>query len=353
MTAGAIPLQPVEFDVCGELPSGVTVLEASAGTGKTYTIAALTARYVADGTPLERLLLVTFTRIATGELRERVRERLVSVERGLARRLDGAAAGADEDPVVTLLAESDVHDRRERLAHAVASFDAATITTTHGFCQEMLGGLGIAGDLEPDVRFAEDLSDLVDDVVDDLYVRKFRRGDPPAFDRAEAAAIARAAIDNPSALLVGGDGAVPQMRLGLARAARAELEERKRAMMVMTYDDLVTRLGAALAGPGGAATAAQLRRRFDVVLVDEFQDTDPAQWEIMRLAFGSDPAHPATLVLIADPKQAIYAFRGADVYAYLDAARTAGTQATLPINWRTRASPTGRCEPRPSISSAA
>ncbi len=57
------------FDVCGPLPSGVTVLEASAGTGKTFAIAALTARYVADGVPLERMLLVTFTRMATGELR--------------------------------------------------------------------------------------------------------------------------------------------------------------------------------------------------------------------------------------------------------------------------------------------
>ena len=340
MTVGAMPLQPVEFDVCAALPTGVTVLEASAGTGKTYTIAALTARYVAEGIPLERLLLVTFTRIATGELRERVRERLVSVERGLARRLAGAPGGAEdagdpgEDPVVTLLARTDAAARRERLARAIASFDSATIATTHGFCQEMLGGLGIAGDLEPDVTFVEDLSDLVDDVVDDLYVRRFSRGGPPAFKRAEAAAIARAAIDNPSALIVSAGGKVPEMRQRLAQVARTELEQRKRAMMVMTYDDLVSRLGATLMGPGGTATAAQLRSRFDVVLVDEFQDTDPAQWEIMRLAFGAGPGDPVTLVLIADPKQAIYAFRGADVYAYLDAARTAGTQATLPVNWR-------------------
>ena len=61
------------------------------------------------------------------------------------------------------------------------------------------------------------------------------------------------------------------------------------------------------------------------MLVDEFQDTDPIQWEIMRRAFGDGDA---TLVLIGDPKQAIYAFRGADVYAYLDAARGAA-QATL------------------------
>ena len=68
------------FDVCGPLPTGVTVLEASAGTGKTFTIAALAARYVADGIPLDQILMVTFTRMATGELRERVRERLVSAE---------------------------------------------------------------------------------------------------------------------------------------------------------------------------------------------------------------------------------------------------------------------------------
>jgi exodeoxyribonuclease V beta subunit len=325
----AMALPPREFDVCGRLPHGVTVLEASAGTGKTYTIAALAARYVADGIPLERLLLVTFTRIATGELRERVRERLVTVERGLAR--VGAGGHAGDDPVVALLARDDPRPARERLARAIAAFDGATIATTHGFCQEVLGGLGIAGDLEPDVVFVEDLSDLVSDVVDDLYLRRFSRGDAPAFDRAQAAAIAQAAIENPTAKIVSAGSAVAEMRGRLAIAARVELERRKRAMAVMTYDDLVTRLGAALEGPGAQATAARLRGRFDVVLVDEFQDTDPAQWEIMRRAFGQGGA---TLVLIADPKQAIYAFRGADVYAYLEAARTADTQATLPINWR-------------------
>ncbi len=328
---GTLMLAPLEFDICGPLPTGVTVLEASAGTGKTYTIAALAARYVAEGVPLERLLLVTFTRMATGELRERVRERLVSVERGLARRLAGAAETAADDPVVALLARTDAAERRERLARAIASFDAATIATTHGFCQEVLGGLGVAGDLEPDVTFAEDLSDVIADVVDDLYVRRFSRGEPPPFDRAQAADIARAAIDNPSARITSAAGPIPEMRERLARIARSELDERKRAMRVMTYDDLVTRLQATLTGPGGPAAADALGSRFDVVLVDEFQDTDPAQWQIMQLAFGRGAA---TLVLIADPKQAIYAFRGADVYAYLEAARAADNRATLQINRR-------------------
>src|SRR5919107_4289824 len=134
------------FDICGPLPCGVTVLEASAGTGKTYTIAALAARYVADGVPLEQLLLVTFTRMATGELRDRVRERLVSAEQGLARALAGAPP--DRDEVVRLLCDGPregVEERRRRLPPALADFDSATIATTHGFCQEVLGGLGVAG----------------------------------------------------------------------------------------------------------------------------------------------------------------------------------------------------------------
>src|ERR1041384_848733 len=94
------PLEPpvVEFDVCGPLPEpGVTVLEASAGTGKTFTIAALAARYVADGIPPHALLMVTFPRMAAGELRARVRERLVSAEQGLLRAAAGEAPPADDD----------------------------------------------------------------------------------------------------------------------------------------------------------------------------------------------------------------------------------------------------------------
>ncbi len=100
----AVAPAPRSFDVCGELPTGMTLLQASAGTGKTFTIAALTTRYVAEGVlPIDRLLVITFTRMATGELRERVRERLVRAFDGLVdhpgrpgrsrRRRTGAVAG--------------------------------------------------------------------------------------------------------------------------------------------------------------------------------------------------------------------------------------------------------------------
>ena len=168
-------IQP--FNLCGELPAGVTVLEASAGTGKTFTIAALAARFVARGTPLEHLLLVTFTRMATGELRDRVRERLVSAEDVLGRVLAGAPL-PDDDDVARLLAEAPIDEvrlRHRRLARAISDFDVATILTTHGFCQHVLSGLGVTCDVERDVTFAEDLRELVDEVVGDLYLRKFYR----------------------------------------------------------------------------------------------------------------------------------------------------------------------------------
>ena len=322
------------FDVCGPLPSGITVLEASAGTGKTFTIAALAARYVADGTPLDDLLLVTFTRMATGELRERVRERLESAERALGAVLEGAEPDA-RDEVVRLLADgprATVERRHRHLARALSDFDAATITTTHGFCQEVLGGLGVAGDTPRDGVFAEDVRDLLEEVVDDLYVRRFRTTQAaPEISRAQAFQVAEIAVGHPGVPVEPQDDAepLPAMRRRLAEAARGELERRKQQLAVMTYDDLLTGLQRVLRPPGGAAVARRLHRRFPVVLVDEFQDTDPIQWEILQQAFGA-----GTLVLIGDPKQAIYAFRGADVYAYLDAARSAVVHATLQVNWR-------------------
>jgi exodeoxyribonuclease V beta subunit len=314
----------------------VTLLEASAGTGKTFAIAALATRLVAEGHPLSQLLLVTFTRMATGELRERVRERLVGAEQALA-----SGSVPPDDAVLQLLASGAADERTERqrrLAEAVAGFDAATIATTHGFCQHVLASLGVAGDVERDVTFVEDLSDLVDEAVDDLYVRRFVRdaGQPPII-RADALRIGRDVVGNPQAriepiLPPQDDGEVWQMRVRLAHAVRDEVERRKRRLAVMTYDDLLTRLQETLAHPDtGAEARAKLRERYRFVLVDEFQDTDPIQWDILQRAFGDGGT---TLVLIGDPKQAIYAFRGADVFAYLAAASSATTTATMGINWR-------------------
>jgi exodeoxyribonuclease V beta subunit len=333
----AIPAEP--FDISGPLPRGMTLLEASAGTGKTFTIAALTARYIAEGKkPIDRLLVITFTRMATGELRERVRDRLVTAHDGLTGVLNGGDP-PENDQVLGVLA--DVPDgeraaRRDRLAKAIADFDAATIETTHGFCLQVLYGLGTAGDVDREVTLVEDVRDLMEEVVDDLYLRKFaHRGMDPDFSRKDALEIARKVLDHPSAALfpplseAEDESAV---RRRFAHAVGQELDRRKRAQKILTYDDVLVRLRDTLRDPArGSLARSRLRDRYDVVLVDEFQDTDPVQWEIMHKAFGGQGS---TLVLIGDPKQAIYAFRGADVDAYLEASRVVEERWTLDENWR-------------------
>ena len=327
-----------DFDLLGPLPQGTTVLEASAGTGKTFTIAALVARYVAEGVArLDELLVVTFGRAATQELRDRVRERLVSARDGLA---DPAAARVSPDQVLRRLADvpdGEVAVRRQRLAAALASFDEATVVTIHQFCQQMLIGLGTAGDLDNGAELVENLDDLVTEVVDDLYLRKWGTpgAAPPTMRRADARTLATEVVNDGRAVLVptvaDTDDGPAAVRVRFAHAVRREVDARKRARRLISFDDLLTRLQDILASPvTGPSAAARLRSRYRIVLVDEFQDTDPVQWEVLRLAFHG----AATLVLIGDPKQAIYAFRGADVQAYLRAAELADRQATLAQNWR-------------------
>jgi exodeoxyribonuclease V beta subunit len=328
-----------EFDVAGPLPTGVTVLEASAGTGKTFTIAALAARFVAeDDVPLEQLLLITFTRMATSELRDRVRNRFLELERGLTAVLEGDDWDRG-DKVLAHLARDDVENRRNRLANALAHFDGATIATTHQFCGSVLGSLGVAGDVDRDATFVEDPRALVDEVVADLYVgRYFRTDGSEKFPFATARALAAEALRNSDAALQPAnakEGSTDWLRYHLVKKARDEVDRRRRLGGVLTYDDLLTRLDKTLRDDDrGAAAVQRLRDRYRVVLVDEFQDTDPIQWEILSRAFAEDPTGGSTLVLIGDPKQAIYAFRGADVHAYLAAAEAAGDRATLATNWR-------------------
>jgi len=335
----AIVRDPEPFDVCGKLPTGMTLLQASAGTGKTFTIAALTTRYVAEGIlPIDRLLVITFTRMATGELRERVRDRLVRAFEGLVDILEGAVVH-EHDEIVQLLAagpRGEVETRRDRLGKAIADFDAATIETTHGFCLQVLYGLGTAGDVDREVTLVEDVSDLMEEVVDDLYLRRFaQRPNRLDFTRVDAMEIAKYVLGHPDAAIVpplsaGED--TQSIRRRFAKAVREEMDNRKRALKILTYDDVLIRLRRTLLDERrGPAACARLRERYDVVLVDEFQDTDPVQWDIMYRAFGQGGA---TLVLIGDPKQAIYAFRGADVHAYLQARDVVQSEWTLDVNWR-------------------
>ena len=328
------------FDIRADLPEGTTVLEASAGTGKTYAIVGLATRFLAEGkAKIADLLLVTFSRAATQELRERARDRIVEAEAALA---DPAVAREDADDLIRHLADvsdAEVATRRRRLREALSDFDAGMIVTTHGFCQRMLDGLGFAGDYDPDLTLVERVDDLLAEVVTDLYLARYGEEAlkrKPPIDFETAAKVAKDAVYDRQARLVpetGGDEAA-QHRFAFARDARAEVALRKQRMRLRDYDDLLGLLHDVLVdGKHGDAACARIRTRFRVVLVDEFQDTDPLQWEILSRTFHGH----AVMVLVGDPKQAIYAFRGAEVLSYLDAVRHASQHQELTTNWRSDA----------------
>lgn len=100
---------------------------------------------------------------------------------------------------------------------------------------------------------------------------------------------------------------------------RERFAAQKRRRAQIGFDDLLLRLDAALASPAGGTLAATIRQQYPLALIDEFQDTDPLQYRIFQAVYANAP--DTGLLLIGDPKQAIYAFRGADIHTYL-AART-------------------------------
>ncbi|MGB7963263.1 MAG: UvrD-helicase domain-containing protein, partial [Propionicimonas sp.] len=322
------------YDPTAPLPEGTVVLQASAGTGKTHAIAALATRFLAEGVvPAENLAVISFSRIASAELRSRVRERLRSSYGLLLDGLAGKPAAPDDATGQYLLdaPASELLGRVRRLKRAIVTLDSANIMTIHEFCQAMLHELGVLAEQDPQATLVESLGQLVDQVVDDLYLARYAANPMGApFELSVALDLGRAAVERFDARLVPqGLAGVGAERLAFAEAVRAELAQRKRRLGVYSFDDQLLRLRDSLRQSAGTG-AERLRRRCRVVLVDEFQDTDPVQWEILRETFhGRVP-----LVLIGDPKQAIYAFRGADVTAYTDAVSTAGAHFSLTINHR-------------------
>ncbi len=298
------------FDLGGPLPKGRVRLEASAGTGKTYTVAHLVARYVVEeGVPVGGLLVTTFTKAAAAELRERCRARLLN-------------ASATE-----------VGERAERASRAVADFDQATMDTIHSVCQRLLRLAGRPVRIED--RPGRELA-LIDEVVNDWLVR--HREDPGVpIDGKQLKRIApavRKALAFPNASIVaraeGTWGLLQQMVSECVRDVRA------RSGDAVSFDGLlyaareVVKPRDKAAAQEAEAVCDRLRRRFPVAIVDEAQDTDPVQWEIM------DALYPAgrsdgTLIMVGDPKQSIYGFRGADVRAFTSAG---GRKFTLTDNYR-------------------
>ena len=132
------------------------------------------------------------------------------------------------------------------------------------------------------------------------------------------------------------------MRREALADARRSVRRRIRTDRRLAYDDLLIELDEALGGVGGARLATQIRREFPCALIDEYQDTDPVQARIFSRIYGgtlatstgAGGARPGPFIVVGDPKQSIYRFRGADVFAYLASRRTADTRLHLDRNWR-------------------
>ncbi|SEH46903.1 DNA helicase/exodeoxyribonuclease V, beta subunit [Mycolicibacterium rutilum] len=325
------------FNLLGPLPAerSTTLLEASAGTGKTFALAGLVTRYLAEGVAtLDQMLLITFSRAASQELRDRVRRQIVDAVQAFS-----DPAGVETNEIIDYLRDGTpdvLAEREQNLRDALAAFDAATIATTHQFCQLVLRSLGVAGDTDSGVTLVESLDELVTEIVDDLYLHHFgRERDHPLLAYPDALRLAKDVVKNPATELRPADPE-PESRAAVcvrfAKDVLAELDKRKRQRGILGYDDLLSRLADALAADDSAAQV-RMPQRWPIVMVDEFQDTDPVQWRVIDRAFTGR----STLILIGDPKQAIYAFRGGDIVTYLSAASKADVQKTLATNWRSDA----------------
>ena len=347
---------------------GVSLIEASAGTGKTYTIANLYLRQLLAGYQPSQILVVSFTNAATDELLQRIQARA-----RLALQTLDASVDSDDEFLRLLTARHRQQDSaqqetsRRRLRHALRSMDEAAISTIHGFCQTALRDHAllcrqpfeasvIASDevyweralkdwwrrhcypmpaetwevfsqavpgLDPFLRWQRDLR-----LQGQTRILPDTEGGP------DLASLLRAC---PEEAAVGRAAALDRIRArALAEAhaeARAQISREKNTAGEVAYQDQLDELLAALQGKHGDTLADRLRARFPVAMIDEFQDTDETQFRIFeRLYFERSDSR---LVLIGDPKQAIYSFRGSDIFTYMRARNAPGVKIhSLRTNWR-------------------
>ncbi len=333
------PAVPRLFAIDDALPSGgTTLIQASAGTGKTYALAALTVRYVAErDLPISKILLVTFTRAATAELRDRIRKRLVEAADHIAGLIAGADGGSVDDPLLKVIGRgtpAELDERHDRLRRAIRDFDTATISTIHGFCSQVRSSMGVLSPDNIDAVPAESEGELISQVCADLLFRQLDAAAENPLggrDLAGFVKLVRKARTLSDSIIQAESGKEEDQRAAdLVAEAIAEIDDRLARTGGLSYDSLLSSVRQALRDE--PQLAGQLRSLYDVALIDEFQDTDSVQWDIFRTVFG-DGNHGSTLILVGDPKQAIYSFRGGDVYTYLEAKKQA-TVVALGTNQR-------------------
>ena len=160
-------MQP--FDLLNTPLSGTNLIEAGAGTGKTYTIAGLFVRLVLEEQiPVEKILVVTFTIAATEELKDRIRRKLLQVKSGLSHE-------KVDDPFISELIrrQQDPGRALRRIDEAVIDFDRAAIFTIHGFCHRIIHEHAFETGSLFDTELAADQSHFLQEATDDFWRKHF------------------------------------------------------------------------------------------------------------------------------------------------------------------------------------
>lgn len=299
----------VTLDDVGDLPMspGRVFIEASAGTGKTFTVTHAVARHLLDGDiDPRRVVMLTFTRNAAAEMRDRIR----AVLRQAA--IDGS----------------------QRAVDVLADFDGLTATTIHAFCSQILAMSGLRSRLDSAVLEGTTEDTALRAAVADVLVNAAIDDDGsgtalPTVSKLTKSAALR--LRYPRAPLVPSGGTVTtdaERWSALTDQVAKLVRHRSRTL---SYDELLQHTERLVSTDAELRLAVQ--RRFSVIVVDEFQDTDPAQWSILDQLFPADsPDH--RLLVVGDPKQAIYAFRGGDLHTYSRALTTTDRRFRLAKNFR-------------------
>jgi exodeoxyribonuclease V beta subunit len=276
------------------------------------------------------------------------------VRRRLVNAYDTFRLGNPADPFGKWLLERYEHrpQMMQRLDGAIRGFDEAAIYTIHGFCQRLLGDIAFESGMPFESELRPDDREILQDIIDDFWRRELYAASPACvqscvdgnLDPVRLLKIIHPHVGKPYLKVVQPIGVSRQrlqepmnpwepeaFKVRLFEHCRQAFGEYKRRRQIQAYDDLLLNLERALDSNHGQDLAAVVRQRYPAALIDEFQDTDPVQYRIFRQVYHGSSA---TVFFVGDPKQAIYSFRGADIFAYLTACTDVDHRYTLEMNWR-------------------
>ncbi len=295
------------------------ILEASAGTGKTFAIEQLITRLIIErGFKFEEILAVTFTRVAARDMRNRIRSNLEKFSRGFT-----------PEYLQAIYDNGLKTQAQQRLKEALLSFDQTQVFTIHGFCQRILGEFAFEGRVALQGNYSRGRRALREVVCDFLrngvesveevetLLKESRQELKPLIEKIAYA------IEQP--------GSASSLIKKVAQQCRTLWIEKQQVEEVLTPDSLLEKMKEALQH---GAFLKKTREKYRVLIIDEFQDTDPLSWGIFETIFLQDTDH--IVYLVGDPKQSIYGFRNADIYTYFQAREKLAKRESLTTNFRSR-----------------